>query len=85
MSSELIDLDVERNRRLDPAMVAKDAAGRELTQFVASYEVADGQRQMIGFWAYSRQDAQARLVAMRRSLRFEGVPADFDVTGIEPR
>ena len=81
----LIHLDMERNRRLDPTMVVADARGREMTQFVASYGLGEGRRQMISFWAYDRQDAKVRLVMMRRSLQFEGVPADFDVADIQTR
>ena len=81
----IVDLDLERYRRLDPDTVASDSQGREMTQFVASYDLGDSHRQMISFWAHSRHDAKVRLVMMRRSLRFEGVPADFDVADIDTR
>lgn len=71
--AEPIDLTAERNRRTGPDAehVRKDDFGRPMYHFALSYDMADGQW-CAGIWAYSMEDAQARVDAMRASLRLDG-------------
>ena len=63
---------------MDSDRVRLGPDGREMTEFIASYDCGNGLRQMIGVWAFSREDAKLRIQQMRQSLVFEGPVADFE-------
>lgn len=67
----------QRSRERRPEFVGRDARGRELMEFVGSYELGDGTRQMVSFRAHSRGDARERIGMMRQSLIYEGLSADL--------
>ena len=67
----------ERSRAKIPELARHDAKGRELIEFAASYDLGDGTRQMISFWAHNMPDAIDRLDMMRQSLAYEGLSADL--------
>lgn len=73
MDDGVIDLGAERNRRAqpDPEFVRKDDYGRPLYTFLLSYEM-DGSRWSTELWAYDFADAEARVAAMRESLKVDG-------------
>jgi hypothetical protein len=73
MTDEPIDLAAERNKREapDPEFVRKDDFGRMLYTFLLSYEM-DGARWTNEVWAYSFEDAEARVAAMRANLKVDG-------------
>ena len=70
---EFIDLGAERNKREqpDPQFVRKDEYGRPLYCFLLSYDF-DGGRWSTEVWAYSAEEAAARVEAMRKSLKYDG-------------
>ena len=70
---DLIDLNAERAKREapDPQFVRKDGFGRPLYTFLLSYEM-DGSRWSTQLWAYSFEDAEAKVAAMRESLKVDG-------------
>ena len=70
---DVIDLNAERNRRAqpDPEFVKRDDFGREMYLFALGYEF-DGKSWGIDLWAYSAEDAEARVAAMRGSLAVHG-------------
>lgn len=65
----------EQSRAIDPQTATHDAHGRELIEFVASYELEGGFRQMISFWAHNIPDAIDRVDLMRATLTYEGLSA----------
>jgi len=67
--TDVIDLGAERNRRAqpDPEFVRQDDYGRPLYHFGLSYEF-DGRTWAAELWAYSFEDAEARVAAMRGTL-----------------
>ncbi len=69
----IIDLNAERNRRAqpDPEFVKQDDYGRPLYMFLLSYEYQD-RRWQAEIWAYSFEDAEGRVAAMRESLVCDG-------------
>jgi hypothetical protein len=67
----------ERSRAGLPELARHDAKGRELIEFVASYDLGDGTRQMISFWAHSIPDAIDRVDLIRQSLVYEGLSVDL--------
>jgi hypothetical protein len=71
--SDIIDLNAERSKRdqPDPEFVRKDDFGRPLYTFLLSYEMA-GSQWCAEIWAYSFEDAEARVQAMRESLKVDG-------------
>jgi hypothetical protein len=71
--SDIIDLNAERSKRdqPDPEFVRKDDFGRPLYTFLLSYEMA-GSQWRAEIWAYSFEDAEARVQAMRESLKVDG-------------
>ena len=71
--NDIIDLGAERNKRErpDPEFCCKDDYGRDLFTFLLSYEM-DGKRYGTQVIAYSQEDAEARVVAMRASLTYDG-------------
>lgn len=71
--SDPIDLAAERNKRAepDPQFVRQDDYGRKLYTFLLSYEM-DGKQWSVELWAYDEADAQARVDAMRHSVRLDG-------------
>lgn len=71
--ANVIDLAAARNDRAapDPEFVKKDDYGRPMFQFLLDYQFEDG-TWSINLWAYSWEDAEARVAAMRQSLRVEG-------------
>lgn len=73
MDNTPTSLDALRNARVKPApeLVSKDDHGRSLFTFILSYEM-DGNSYGTDLVAYSQEDAEARVTAMRESLRYEG-------------
>jgi hypothetical protein len=67
----------ERSRARLPELAHHDAKGRELMEFAASYDLGDGTRQMIHFWAHNIPDAIDRVDLMRLSLAYEGLSTDL--------
>lgn len=73
MADVIVDLTTERNRRAapDPEFVRNDDYGRPLYTFLLSYEM-DGKQWSTEVWAYDFADADARVAAMRASLKVDG-------------
>lgn len=70
---DVIDLNERRNaaERPDPEFVRKDDFGREMFCFALSYDLGDRQFGT-NIWAYDLNDAEAKVAAMRESLRLDG-------------
>lgn len=70
---EIVDLNAERNKRAqpDPEFVKHDDYGRPMYHFGLGYEF-EGSEWSCHIWAYSMEDAEARIAAMRASLRLFG-------------
>lgn len=66
----------ERSRAVLPELVAHDAKGRELIELAASYDLGDGSRPFISFWAHNVADAIDRVDLMPQPLVYEGLSAD---------
>lgn len=68
-----IDLNAERNKREqpDPEFIRQDEYGRKLFVFLLNYEM-DGKQWSTEVWAYDFADAEARVAAMRESLKVTG-------------
>jgi hypothetical protein len=73
MSDGIIDLSAERGRRdaPDSEHIRRDDFGRPMYRFTCSYDMCDG-RWCLDLWAYNREDADARMNAIRRSGRVDG-------------
>lgn len=73
MSESVIDLSAERNarERPDPEFIRKDDFGREIYCYALEYEMDDAEW-LIVIWAYSLKEAEARVLAMRKSLVLKG-------------
>lgn len=73
MSDDIIDLNAERNKRVepDPKFVKHDDYGRKLYVFTCSYSMED-RRYCIEIWAYDFPDAEAKVAAMQESLQVDG-------------
>lgn len=71
--SDVIDLTAERNRRdgPDPEFIRRDDFGRALYLYGLDYEYG-GKEWMTELWAYSFEDAEARVQGMRLSLKVMG-------------
>jgi len=71
--SDIIDLNDRRNEREqpDPEFVMRDDFGRPMYTFTLSYDM-DGSLWLIHLWAYSHDDAERRVEAMRQSLKCDG-------------
>lgn len=71
--SDIIDLNERRNaaERPDPEFIRKDDFGREMFSFALSYNMGDATFG-INLWAYDLADAEAKVAAMRESLRIDG-------------
>jgi hypothetical protein len=71
--SDIIDLSERRNAKEAPdsEFVRKDELGRSLYLFALNYEM-DGAHWASEVWAYSAEDAEARVAAMRSSLKCLG-------------
>jgi hypothetical protein len=67
----------DRTRGRLPELAKHDAKGRELIEFVASYDLGDGTRQTISYWAHNIPDAIDRVDLIRQSLVYEGLSADL--------
>ena len=67
--SDVIDLGARRNEKEKPDddCVGTDDFGRPLYLFALEYEMPDG-TYATDVWAYSFEDAEARVSAMRQSL-----------------
>jgi hypothetical protein len=67
---DVIDLNAEREKRdgPDPEFIRRDDFGRPMYLFGLDYAF-HGKEWMIELWAYSFEDAEARVEAMRSSLR----------------
>lgn len=71
--SDIIDLNERRNEneRPDGAFIHRDESGREMFTFCLSYDL-EGRRYGTTIIAYDWDDAQAKVSAMRESLRLDG-------------
>lgn len=67
--TEIINLSERRNaaEKPDADCVRKDDFGRPLYLFALAYQMIDGEYST-EVWAYSFEDAEARVAAMRESL-----------------
>jgi hypothetical protein len=73
VSDNIVDLNAERNKREGPdgEFVRQDDFGRSLYAFLLSYEM-DNSSWSTQVWAYSFEDAEARVAAMRDTLAVRG-------------
>ncbi len=73
MSDNISDLVAFRNQREqpDPEHVRQDSFGRPLYRYVLSYQYGDDDY-CTDVWAYDAADAEARVSAMRASLKVDG-------------
>lgn len=71
--NNIIDLSVQRTarERPDPSLGAADEYGRRLGRYALSYRMGGG-RLALDILAYSVEDAEARVAAMRDSLVMDG-------------
>lgn len=71
--TDIVDLNERRNaaEKPDPEFIRKDEYGRPLYCFVLSFDMADRQYGT-DLWAYDMADAEAKVAAMRESLRVDG-------------
>jgi len=71
--TDIIDLSTERNARERPSpdYIRKDDYGREMGLFSLEYWMDDAEW-TINLWAYSFDDAEKRVSAMRESLQVSG-------------
>lgn len=71
--ADVIDLTAERNQRThpDPEFACQDDYGRKLYLYALGYEF-DGCQWAAEVWAYSQEDAEGRVAAMRQSLTLHG-------------
>lgn len=83
MTENVINLDAERNRRSDPASVSEDAQGNVLIDYCASYSLGEDSWMLV-VKAYSREDADRRVQAIRSTLKLEGAAFEFEPVSIEP-
>ena len=69
----IIDISAERDKRNapDPDCVITDEEGKDWFLFSLEYR-QDGRRMTTDLWAVSREDAEAKVAAMRDSLVFVG-------------
>jgi hypothetical protein len=69
----IISLAEARNRseRPDPEFIKRDDFGKEMYLFTLGYEFQGG-AWSTELWAYSHEDAEARVAAMRISLECHG-------------
>lgn len=68
--SEVIDLNQKRNERDRPApeFIMHDDFGREMQTYLLSYQINGKTWGGVQVWAYSQEDAEARVAAMRESI-----------------
>lgn len=73
MADKIVNLGLERAKREapDPDFVRRDDFGREMYLFLLEYQFENG-AWSTQLWAYSMEDAQARVDAMRESLALRG-------------
>lgn len=71
--SDVIDLNERRNAKEAPdaEFVRKDDFGRQMYCFLLDYEMDDASWSA-EVWAYTAEDAERRVAAMRRSLKCMG-------------
>lgn len=71
--SDIIDLAAERNKRTAPApeFLKQDDEGRDMQLYTVAYEM-DGERWGFDVWAYSFDDAEKRVRAIRQSAELSG-------------
>jgi hypothetical protein len=71
--TDVIDLGAERSRREqpDPEFIRQDEYGRPLYSFGVEYEF-DDRRYQFQLWAYSWEDAEAKLAGIRASGKVFG-------------
>lgn len=69
----IIDLNERRNAKdgPDPDCIRTDDWGRNLYLYALEYSM-DGSQWSVNLWAYSMEDAQNRVDAMRQSLVLSG-------------
>jgi hypothetical protein len=72
--SEIIDLGAERNARSRPDSdhIRRDDFGREMFEYILGYDMDGSSWGGVTIWAYSTEDAESRVHAMRESLRLDG-------------
>jgi hypothetical protein len=72
--SDAIDLAAERDKRNGPDAehVRKDDFGRTLYRYLLSYEMDGETWGGVDVWAYSMDDAQKRVDAMRATVKLDG-------------
>ena len=69
-----INLAAERNKREapDPQFVKKDDFGRPMYAYCCSYDMDGKQWGGVTIWAYSLEEAQRRMEAIRETGRVDG-------------
>lgn len=67
--SDPIDFIEHRNKRdIDPEHIREDDFGRPMYEFLLSYEFNNSTWGGVTVWAYSMEEAEQRVAAMRESL-----------------
>jgi hypothetical protein len=71
--TDIIDLNERRNasEKPDADCVRKDDYGRQLYLFTLAFEFED-REYGVDLWAYSMEDASAKVAAMRESVKLLG-------------
>lgn len=74
MNDNIVDLTERRNaaERPDPEHISHDDYGRPLYRFLLEYEMDGKSWGGVDVWAYSFDDAENRVKAMRESLMVRG-------------
>jgi len=71
---ETVDLSVERDKRNGPDAehVRKDDFGRPMYRYLLSYEMDGDKWTGVHVWAYSWEDAEKRVAAIKASVTLDG-------------
>lgn len=74
MTNNIVDLTERRNaaERPDPEFIRKDDFGREMQCYCLSYTYDGKTWGGLDLWAYSMEDAEGRVAAIRESLIMMG-------------
>lgn len=74
MSETPIDLNAERNKRAAPDAehIRKDDFGRPMYRFLIEYEMDGSKWTGVHVWAYSWEDAEKRLAALKSTAKLDG-------------
>lgn len=71
--SDLIDFMERRNHRdIDPQHIGRDHVGRPMYEYVVSYRFDGSTLGDFNLWAYSAEDAELRVAAIRGTLVLDG-------------